>query len=304
MKIFAAPLQGYTDRFFRTAHFSVIGGIEEYYAPFLHLEKGKVKEKELSDVLKRNDPVPGTIPQILVKTGEELAFFAEKLGNEMGYTRVDLNFGCPFAPVVKRGYGAGVLEEISVMKNILQMTERFPHIAFSVKSRLPEKREEDLHILFEYKLSHIVLHPRKASAQYNGKADLAAFERFRKYGEEKGKGKTPVVYNGDINDSSHVPENTFFLMLGRGLLKDPLLARKIKGENFLKEEENQLWKEFHSFYVSLLLEGTKKAEEKLPKLKTFWEYFLPEKDKRIRKKLFKCRTFEEYKDFTEELFSI
>ncbi|MBR2905545.1 MAG: hypothetical protein IKC08_06570, partial [Lentisphaeria bacterium] len=69
-------------------------------------------------------------------------------------------------------------------------------------------------------------------------------------------------------------------------------------------EEISLCKKFHSSYVSFLLEGTKKAEEKLPKLKTFWEYFLPHKDKKIRKKLFKCRTFEEYKVLAEELFSM
>ena len=299
MKIFAAPLQGYTDRFFRNAHFAEIGGIEEYYTPFLRMEQNSIREKELSDVEKEKNLSPETVPQILVKSGAELAFFAEELGNKGKWKRLDLNFGCPYVPVVKKGYGAGVLEDRRVVEEILKETEKFPHITFSVKCRLPEKDENILHILQDHKLKHIVLHPRKASQEYKGSADKEAFYRFLAYG-----GKNPLIYNGDINTLSDIPENTEMLMLGRGLLRDPLLARKIAGEIFSPEEENSLYKKFHSSYVASLLEGTKKAEEKLPKLKTFWEYFLPQKDKKIRKKLFKCRTFEEYKVLTEELFSM
>ena len=299
MKIFAAPLQGYTDRFFRNAHFTEIGGIEEYYTPFLRMEQHSIREKELADVEKEKNFSPATVPQILVKSGAELAFFAEELGNKGKWKRIDLNFGCPYVPVVKRGYGAGVLEDRYAMEEILKATEKYPHIAFSVRCRLPEMDENILHILQDYKLKHIVLHPRKASQEYKGEPDKDAFYRFLAYG-----GKNPLVCNGDINTLSDVPENTDMIMLGRGLLRDPLLARKIAGEIFSPEEENSLCKKFHSSYVSFLLEGTKKAEEKLPKLKTFWEYFLPHKDKKIRKKLFKCRTFEEYKVLAEELFSM
>ena len=299
MKIFAAPLQGYTDKFFRNAHFSTIGGIEEYYSFFLRMEQGKIREKELSDVDKMENICSGTVPQILVKSANELAFFAEKLYGEMAWKRIDLNFGCPHVPVVKRGYGAGVLEDIVSLKEILEETKKYPQISFSVKCRLPEKDENILQIFQHYPLKQIVLHPRKASQQYSGTPEKEAFYTFLAYG-----GNNPVIYNGDINTTDDVPENVSFLMLGRGLLKDPLLARKIAGETFSREEENSFYKKFHSFYVEKLLEGTKKPEEKLPKLKIFWEYFLLHKDKKTRKKLSKCKTFEEYKLLTEELFSL
>ena len=298
MKIFAAPLQGYTDKEFRNAHFSQIGGIEEYYTPFLGLEQGEIREKELSDVDKKRNLSPATVPQILVKNGEELAFFAEKLWNFAGWERMDINFGCPHVPVVKRGYGAGVLEEKNAVKSVLDALVKFPHIHFSVKCRLPEKDEKILQIFQEYALEKIVLHPRKASLQYKGTADKEAFARFLAYG-----GKNPVVYNGDIHTLEDVPENCEMLMLGRGLLRDPLLARKIAGEKFTIEEENLLYRNFHSTYVKNILSGTKKAEEKLPKLKLFWEYFLLHKEKKIRKKILKSRSFEEYKNYTEELFA-
>lgn len=301
MKIFAAPLQGYTVKAFRNAHFLTIGGIEEYYTPFLRLEQNSIREKELSDIEKEQNLSPGTVPQILVKNGRELAFFAEKLGGELGWKRIDINWGCPYVPVVKRGYGAGVLEDPNAMKDVLKAMEKFPQIDFSVKCRLPEK-EEELHILKDFRLKQIVLHPRKAIDAYKGTPRKEAFCRFVSSGIT-----VPVIYNGDIKsmeDLAGLPELAGGVMIGRGLLSDPLLARKLNGEKFSPEEENTLYKNFHSSYVSSLTEGIRKKEEKLSELKLFWEYFLPQKDKRIRKKLFKCRTFEEYKDFTEELFSI
>ena len=301
MKVFAAPLQGYTDKFFRNAHSVVIGGIEEYYTPFLRLEQGVIREKALSDVEKKDISFPERIvPQILVKSGPELFFFAEKLFSELGWKRIDLNFGCPYPPVVKRGYGAGILENVPAMREVLECTEKFPQIRFSVKCRLPEK-EENLRILQEYPLTQIVLHPRKALQEYRGKPDEKAFKSFCAF-----RGKNPVIYNGDIFSPENVPsfvrENSLSVMTGRGLLRDPLLGRKLAGEYFSPEEENGLCRAFHDAFVAFLLEGTKKAEEKLPRLKTFWEYFLPQKEKRLRKRVLKCRSFAEYALAVKEIF--
>ena len=301
MKVYAAPLQGYTEKFFRNAHGSVIGGIEEYYTPFLRLEQGGIRGKELSDVEKTENLFPEkTVPQILVKNASELSFFAEKLFFERGWKRIDLNFGCPYPPVVKRGYGAGILENLSAMREVLECTAKFPRIGFSVKCRLPEK-EENLRILQEYPLVHIVLHPRKALQEYRGTPDEEAFARFCAF-----RGKNPVIYNGDIFSPENVPsfvrENNLSVMAGRGLLQDPLLGRKLAGEHFSPEAENDLNRAFHDAFLAFLLEGTKKAEEKLPRLKTFWEYFLPQKEKRLRKRVLKSRSFAEYTLAVKEIF--
>ena len=37
--IYFAPLQGYTEAFYRRAHNAIIGGVDEYVTPFLRLEK-------------------------------------------------------------------------------------------------------------------------------------------------------------------------------------------------------------------------------------------------------------------------
>lgn len=50
MKLYFAPLQGYTDRVYRAAHQWLIGGITSYYTPFLRWDHGEVRNKDLRDV--------------------------------------------------------------------------------------------------------------------------------------------------------------------------------------------------------------------------------------------------------------
>ena len=44
-----APLQGYTDSVYREAHTRVFGGVDTYYTPFVRIEKGGFRNKDLKD---------------------------------------------------------------------------------------------------------------------------------------------------------------------------------------------------------------------------------------------------------------
>ena len=58
-----APLQGYTDAVYRRAHWECVGGVDEYYTPFVRIEKGEVRKKDLRDTdPAANEAVP-TVPQ-------------------------------------------------------------------------------------------------------------------------------------------------------------------------------------------------------------------------------------------------
>ena len=46
-----APLQGYTDSVYREAHTRVFGGVDTYYTPFVRIEKGGFRNKDLKDKL-------------------------------------------------------------------------------------------------------------------------------------------------------------------------------------------------------------------------------------------------------------
>jgi len=280
--IFAAPIQGFTDRFWRKAHACVIGGISEYVTPFMRLENGCCREKDLAD-LPTDEPL--TVPQLLVKTPEEVRFFADFLAGK-GFAKIDLNFGCPYVPLTRRGYGAGILRSPRALEAVLQECARFPEIAFSAKIRLPESPEIPF-ILNSFQLRHIVLHPRTAEMQYSGTPDREAFLKFASESVNK------VIYNGDIVSGEDLPYPD--VMIGRGLLRDPLLGRKLQGET----PPPALLGAFHECYQQKCME----LEQPLLKLKTLWEYFLPGAPKGLRKKILKSKTVAEYSEHVRQLFS-
>jgi tRNA-dihydrouridine synthase len=59
-----APLQGYTDAVYRRAHWECVGGVDEYYTPFVRIEKGEIRKKDLRDTdPAANEGVP-MVPQV------------------------------------------------------------------------------------------------------------------------------------------------------------------------------------------------------------------------------------------------
>ena len=70
MKIYSAPLQGYTEAVWRNIHNSVFGGIDAYYTPFLRYERSEIRNKDIRDIERKNNSVPNLVPQIIASTPE------------------------------------------------------------------------------------------------------------------------------------------------------------------------------------------------------------------------------------------
>ncbi|MBO7533622.1 MAG: hypothetical protein J6T46_06510 [Victivallales bacterium] len=99
----------------------------------------------------------------------------------------------------------------------------------------------------------------------------------------------PVIYNGDIRaieDAAPYRD----MMIGRGLLANPLLALEIKEGTIDAQSRLALLMAFHKALVVELQD----IEQPLPKLKTIWDYFLPNAEPHLRKKLLKSRTLDDY----------
>ena len=63
MKIYSAPLQGFTEAVWRNVHDKVFGGIDGYYTPFLRYEHGEIRNKDKRDVERKNNTVKNLVPQ-------------------------------------------------------------------------------------------------------------------------------------------------------------------------------------------------------------------------------------------------
>ena len=73
MDLFFAPLQGYTDHVFRRIHHDLVGGVDAYFSPFLRWDGGKLRNKDLRDILPENNRGVPLVPQVIASGVDELA---------------------------------------------------------------------------------------------------------------------------------------------------------------------------------------------------------------------------------------
>ena len=268
-----APLQGYTDAEYRRSHWECVGGVDEYYTPFLRDTDPAA-----------NEGVP-TVPQVIAKDGNEFARLCDALQGQ-GWGRIDLNMGCPFPMQVRAGRGSGLLQHPEHIEEIQKEMQRRPEVTFSVKMRLGQESEEEgltvLPIINEMPLVHVTLHPRLGKQQYKGVADKEAFARFMELCRHQ------VIYNGDIQDLSshsfsllftpfHSKEKIKGVMIGRGLLARPWML----GD----KEPHKVIKEMHAIVYRHATEHLCGDSPILSHLHAFWEYIdIPHKQKKAIKK--------------------
>lgn len=287
-KIEFAPLQGYTDAIYRTIHNKVFGGINSYYSPFIRLEKGEVRQKDIKDILPENNENINLVPQIIVNSNEEFLKLTESVSN-LGYKRIDINMGCPFPLQTKKGRGAALLQNTKHLEDIVESINSINDIDFSIKMRLGMDSAEDakgaLEIINKAKLHHITIHPRIAKQQYKGEIDYQTFDYIYQ------NCLHPIIYNGDILSQEDIYNiiNIYpkieGIMIGRGLLAKPYLAMELNKTIRLSVSErlSMIMKLHDAIYdhYSSVMQG---EHQLLLKMKTFWEYL----DEEIGKKPYKA----------------
>lgn len=299
LPIHFAPLQGYTEVFYRNAHATCFGGVDTYYTPFVRLEKGSFRRRDVRGIEPENNLVPHLIPQLIAPTFEKAETIL-KLFIEKGYREVDINLGCPFPMLAKRHNGSGILPYPEEVKELLRLVTEYPQIKFSIKMRLGwESPEECLRlapIINELSLSQVTVHPRLGKQQYKGEVDLEGFAAFQEVC------KLPLIYNGDVHtleDIERIQERFPALngiMIGRGLLANPALALEYKENRVLTADEmKERVRKLHYSVFSSYKEQLEGGDAQLmDKMKSFWEFLLPEANKKLRKIIFKSNHIDKY----------
>ena len=337
LKVLFAPLQGYTTSVYRKAHAEIFGGVDAYYAPFLRIENGCPREKDLHDLDISGSQHPDsktqdcdsemqacdseardcakTVPQIIANSINEFRTLTEVL-LQKGFTEIDFNMGCPFPMQVNRHRGAGLLSDVQAVQEIINEIKKISSdangtapVKFSVKMRLGQETPDEafalLPILNDAPLAHITLHPRLGKQQYKGALDFGSFERF--YSECK----HPLVYNGDITSVSQICEmerrypKLAGIMIGRGLLARPSLATEYKQTHLDSTATSQdlLGKilQMHSAIFENACQTYQGDSQILSHVQSFWEYLEPNIPKKIFKKIKKAGKLSEYREAVAEL---
>jgi tRNA-dihydrouridine synthase B len=277
-KIYFAPMQESTDFVYRRAHALHFGGIDKYFSPYLLVQKdGSLKKSHLRDTLPGNCTGYPLVPQIMAGNSADFLLLIKHL-TSLGYEEINWNLGCPYPMVTNKGMGSGLLPHPDKIREILDQCLPQSGCRISVKLRAGLTSGEEIlqviPVLNDYPINEIIFHPRIAKLLYNGIPDLELFEQVSSLT------KHPLVYNGNLNSTEdfQIVENRFqqisTWMIGRGMLKNPHLAAKIKGQPLPgKEEGIKLLEHFHEdIYANYaaLLSGPSHIITRMTK---FWEYF-------------------------------
>lgn len=296
--VYLAPMEGLTDHRFRRIHHAFFPGISKYFTPFITINHaGHIRNRELRDILPENNTGIPLVPQILTGRSDLLLRGAALL-LEKGYREINLNLGCPSATVTAKGKGSGFLQDPEGLERFLEETipalEKMD-IRLSIKTRIgfssPEEALPLMELYSRYPLSELIIHPRTREEFYSGVPHREI------YGAMLQKAPFPVVYNGNIFESSdgaeilrHFP-STAAIMTGRGIIRNPALGRDLcctdSGEMLPGHSTTLTVKEFRDFHDALLecCGSDMDLRALLFRMKEFWGFWsalFPEREKELK----------------------
>ncbi len=286
----AAPLQGVTDNVWRMAQHSVFGGVDAYYAPFMRVERGEVRRKDLRDVEPDRNAGITLIPQILACQPDHALMMVDAL-KQRGYSRIDVNLGCPFPPIALHRKGSGMLAYPELAEALFTALAAVDGVEYSVKMRLgwdqPDQWRDILPLMDILKPVNIAVHPRIGKQQYKGDLDIGQFEALM------AASSWPIVYNGGLRTVEDIEAvvsrypNLVAVMVGSGLAANPGM--------FAPDATSDDYRRFHDLLVDGYTDQLNGGEAQLVRhLQDIWQTFLPGTGHKLFKAIRKSRTLDQY----------
>lgn len=304
MLLSLAPMEGLTGYVFRNVHAECFGALDRYYTPFVEPPQvgHSFKKQHYKEIDPRNGSGLNVIPQVLTKNADEFVWASELLA-QMGYDEVNLNLGCPSGTVAAKGKGSGFLGRLDDLETFLRDVTSRSTLPVSVKTRIGVQDDAEYAAILELycslPLKELIVHPRVQKEHYKGTP------RWEPYGATLESALFPVAYNGDIfsvQDASALLEafpRTQHIMLGRGILTNPALAREIAGGPALTVEElRRFHDKLYAAYVQIM------GGNAVFRMKEWWFYakFAFDDPLAIQRAIRKIRKVDEYEAAIDKIF--
>ena len=290
-----APMEGVTDCVFR-AVVNRAGRPDLFYTEFTNVssfasEKGRHDALERLTVKETDKPI---IAQIWGKNPEHFGNLAKNL-EKMGFSGLDLNFGCPDRHVNKAGGGAAMIKTPDLAVECIKQAKENTNLPVSVKTRLgftfTDEYKDWLSLLLKQNLAALTVHLRTRKEMSKVPAHYELIPEIIKLRDEIAP-ETKLIINGDIKNRSEAlklhekfPEIDGF-MIGRGVFLNPFC---FTDKTPTKGELIDLFKFHLDEYDKHLREVEKYPFEPL---KHFYKVYINSFDgaSDLRTKLMECKT--------------
>ncbi|MGK0500409.1 MAG: tRNA-dihydrouridine synthase C [Oceanicoccus sp.] len=253
-----APMEGVVDYTMR-ATLSKIGGLDRCVTEFVRITSARLPPKvfyRYCPELHNNGLTPSGTPvyiQLLGGQPEPMALNAQTAAS-LGAPGIDINFGCPAKQVNRSDGGSVLLKEPDRIFNIVSAVRKAVPIAtpVTVKIRLGfEDRsllEDVCQAIFSAQATELTIHARTKLDGYKPPAYWEAIADIKHHSP------IPIIANGEIWNLQDyqrciAASGCEDVMLGRGILSCPDLARQIHQQQQGKTATVMQWQE-----VLLMLE--------------------------------------------------
>lgn len=225
-----APMEGVTDVAFRKV-IAKAGRPDLFYTEFTNVssyasEKGRHNALERLQVTETDKPI---IAQIWGKNPDHFSELGRAL-ESLGFSGVDLNFGCPDKHVNRAGGGAAMIKTPELAVECYRKVKESTNLPVSIKTRLGftyvDEYKTWLPTLLNEHPAALTVHLRTRKEMSKVAAHYELIPEIVKMRAEISP-ETKLIINGDIKDRAHTlelhekyPEVDGF-MIGRGVFQNP-----------------------------------------------------------------------------------
>lgn len=271
-----APMEGVTDVIFRQV-IAKAGRPDLFFTEFTNVSS-YASEKGRSNALERLEIASTDAPIIAQVWGKNPEHFAEtvKALSDLGFSGVDINFGCPDKNVNKTGGGAAMIKTPELAVECFRMAKKNTELPVSVKTRLGWAKAEEykdwLGVLLNEHPVALTVHLRSKKEMSKVPAHYELIPEIIRMRDEISP-ETKLIINGDIKDKKQAtelyqkyPEVDGF-MIGRGVFLNPFCFT----EHIPKREELM---ELLYLHLDLYEEYSKKHQVSYEPLKHFYKIYI------------------------------
>ncbi|WP_299584022.1 tRNA dihydrouridine synthase DusB [uncultured Sunxiuqinia sp.] len=238
MPLFLAPMEDVTYKSFR--YMCKKFGADVMYTEFVSSEaliRDIAKTKQKMHLFDFDRPVAIQIYGYDIDSMVNAAKAVEEFQPDF----IDINYGCPMKKIVKKGAGAGLLQDLDKMQRMTAEIVKAVSLPVTAKTRLGW--DEDSKVILEAAerlqdagVAALAIHGRTRKQLYTGKADWSLIAEVK----NNSRMHIPIIGNGDINGPEKAMEflkqsGVDGLMIGRGSIGRPWIFNEVK--HYLKTGE-------------------------------------------------------------------